>query len=505
MLRAALFLCVWLSFRAVLGQQPDSALRQRAEPIIDTLAIRAVYLEAGNQKRTDSLLSHARLSKLRDSVVISEWSISLRREIEGRFSPDALARSTDSLRMFGVTEPAIAKRTDSLLRRKADLLSEVNIKQATLQQNVNIRYADWSDAVRRKYNLDSSGVRIPSLSAPSSMLPASNLPAANVPAAPDLHISEIPTVPSLDAADFSSLGMSPELSAVGGGLTTPTTPQLAGWKDSFPPLPDAAGDMTNQVAATKELTANPSGVAEKAASNVAEVGDAVQVLDEAEQVKKQAEAAEQLKDPSALKQQASDHFAGKEAELAGAMNQMAKFKKKYSSLGSLSEVKKNNWLPKNGLKGKPFKERFRPGLNLGVRSNSDTILLDFYPNAAYRITGRLEAGLGAVYRVRVSSNPFGFDQRNPVWGFSLFAVVKTFKSIFIRLETDVTDHFKQGTTEQPSYHDWMWNFYTGVQTNFKLSRRLSGNVQMLYSFDSSLKDGFPEKLLARVGVQCSLK
>jgi len=45
----------------------------------------------------------------------------------------------------------------------------------------------------------------------------------------------------------------------------------------------------------------------------------------------------------------------------------------------------------------------------------------------------------------------------------------------------------------------------GIQTNFKLSKRLIGNVQMLYNFDSSLKDGFPEKLTARVGVQYALK
>ncbi len=52
---------------------------------------------------------------------------------------------------------------------------------------------------------------------------------------------------------------------------------------------------------------------------------------------------------------------------------------------------------------------------------------------------------------------------------------------------------------------WRWSFYTGIQTNFKISKKWTGNVQMLYNFDSSLKDGFPEKMAARVGVQYNLK
>jgi hypothetical protein len=258
----------------------------------------------------------------------------------------------------------------------------------------------------------------------------------------------------------------------------------------------------------KALAANPSEASEKLIAQVAEVNQATKQLADAEKLKKQAEmleATEQMKNPEALKAEAVNHLAGKDAELQGAVNQMAKYKKKYSSIGSLSEIPKNDWLPRNGLKGKPFKERFRPGINLGLRSNSDTVLLDLYPNASYRITGRVEAGLGGIYRMRIATDPFGLDQRFPVWGLSTFLVIKTFKSVFFRLETDGTSHVRQGSAEQPAYRDWRWSFHAGIQTNFKISKRWTGNVQMLYNFEANLKDGFPERLTGRMGVQYAIK
>lgn len=291
-------------------------------------------------------------------------------------------------------------------------------------------------------------------------------------------------------------------------MAIPSAPQLGEWQKSMPAMPEPMGEVSKHVAGVKDLTSNPSDAAEKAVKGVAEVNPATKQLSEAEKIKEQADAlkaVEQLKDPALIKEQAVNHFAGKEAVLKGAQSQMAKYKRKYSSIGSLSEIPKNDWLPRNGLKGKPFKERFRPGMSLGVTSRSDTVLLDIYPSASYRITGRLEAGLGGIYRLRVATNPFGFDQKDPVWGLALFAVVRSFRSVFIRIETDATSHTKYGTAEQPNYRDWRWSFHSGVQTNFKLSKRFTGNVQMLYNFDSSLKDGFPERLTARLGVQYSLK
>jgi hypothetical protein len=279
----------------------------------------------------------------------------------------------------------------------------------------------------------------------------------------------------------------------------------------LPELPDPMKEINGQVAGAKALKDNPGAAIEKTATNIAEVKSATSTLKEADAMKQQREAlstAGKLNSEeggAAVKKEAVNHLAGQEKTLQATMNQMAKYKKKYSSIGSLSEIPKNTWLPRNGLKGKPFKERFRMGMNLGNKGSGDTLIFDFYPNASYRITGRIEAGLSAIYRLRVTSDPFGLDQRNPVWGISSFVLLKAFKSVHLRCEVDGNSFPVSGSADRTSYRDWRWSFYTGIQTNFKISKRWTGNVQMLYGFDSNLKDGFPEKLAARTGVQYNLK
>lgn len=454
----------------------------------------------------DSLISSSKLSWLSDSISISSWSTSLKLRIESRFSDKRIATSKDSLNNLGFAEPATTKHGDSLIHQKESLLREISQKQSEIQRRISSRYTGWATALRGRYNLDSAGVKLSRSEVQSLPL----LPGSEPSPPTKANTPEVAKMPSLESSDFTSLALSPELTKVGGDLTIPSAEQLNEWKKSVPTMPTPSGMVNEKLGALKSVTKDPAATVEKAAANVSAVKEASNEIKDVEQLKTNKEllkSAEQLKYPKASladgKQQAINHFAGKEAALQGAMSQMAKYKKKYHSLGSLSEIKKDNWLPKNGLKGKPFKERFRPGLNLGFRGG-DTLLFDFYPNAAYRITGRIEAGLGAIYRLRIIQKPFGFDQREPVWGMNSFVVVKTFKAVFLRFEVDGNSFPVSASFERPSYRDWRWSLYSGIQTNFKISKRLIGNAQMMYGFDKSLKDGFPERLQARVGMQYKL-
>lgn len=459
-------------------------------------------------KHIDSIQALASVSRYRDSLKIVGWSDSLRRRIEVSYS-SKLNRQLDSLRSLNVPAEGIANFSDSLLSRKASLFVEVTAKQGSLQKKVSDRYDTWMKTVIGKHNLDSAGVRAKSLPAvadplqnlrqptippTATVIAGSNLPSGSLPA--------VPGMPTLGSIDFSSLELSPELSKAGGDLAVPSAEQLSNWDKNLPYMPDPMKQANDQLAEIRALKADPGAATEKVVGESKEVTEATKALNDAGKLKEQNEAlkmAEQMKSP----EKAVNHFAGKEAALQGAMSQMSKYKKKYHSLGSLSEIKKNDWLPHNGLKGRPFRERFRPGMNVGFKGG-DTLLFDFYPNASYRFTGRIEAGLGLIYRVRVIQNPFGFDQGDPVWGMNTFVVVKTFKAIFVRIEMDGNSFPVTTSYDKPKYRDWRWSFYSGIQTNFKISKRLIGNAQMLYSFDYSLKDKFPEQLKARVGVQYKL-
>ena len=522
MIRFGHFLTVLLLVTASHAQELDTVSIGRlgsAKDSAQSILIQKTALAQRHQAgKLDSLKALANVNRFTDSLKINGWSDSLRRKIEGRFSPQGITRKLDSLRSFNLSADRITNFSDSLLRKKEGLLGEVGGKQQALQKKVAGRYDTWLKGVRDKFNLDSAGIKppvldptltdpikgliVPNTALPNSTLPNTGIvPAANLPSG---SLPELPGIPALNTGDFSSLGLTDDLSAVGGGLALPSNYQLAGWNANMPSMPDPKKALNGQLAEVKTLTTDPGAVAEKAVRQLGELNDVTKALSEADKLKEQNEAlklAEQMKNPEGLKEQAVNHFAGQEATIQVAMSQMSKYKKKYASLGSLSEIKKNDWLPRNGLKGKPFRERFRIGLHTGFKGSGDTLLLDFYPNASYRITGRLEAGLGAIYRVRLNTEDIQFDQRNPVWGTSMFALVKTFKSVHLRFEVDGNSFPQSGPPDQPATRDWRWTFHSGIQTNFILGKQWTGNVQMLYNFDSSLKDGFPEKLALRAGVQ----
>lgn len=451
------------------------------------------------QKELDSLTRLGSVSRLRDSLKVTRWSDSLNAKINNLFSPVRVNKQLDSLKRKGTSLAKVDFYSDSLARKKDALLGEVTAKQKSLQRNLTERYEGWISKIRKRFNTDSSGLKVPSL---PSGLPSPNLPNTNMPAMPG---TDIPEIPSLNTSDFTNLPISNDLKQVGGNYTIPSTDQLNAMDLALPEYANPLNEYQSKLSDVKNELKDPGKAAEDRVSQIAEVQEldkqagAVKELQNNEAM----QAAEQLKNadsPEALLPAAVDHFAGKEAVLQASMDQMAKYKEQYSSLPDMSAVKKS-WWPHNGLKGVPFRERFRIGLNLGVKNTRDTLFLDWHPNASYRISGRFEAGLGLMYRLRVQTSPFGFDQTNPVWGMTTFVIAKTFKSVFIRVEMDGTSIPKTGGTDNSLYRDWRWSFLSGIQTNFRIASQWTGNVQMLYNFDSSLKDKFPEQLVMRLGVQ----
>ena len=113
-------------------------------------------------------------------------------------------------------------------------------------------------------------------------------------------------------------------------------------------------------------------------------------------------------------------------------------------------------------------------------------------------------GLGFLYRLRVVKTDWSLDQSHPVWGANVFGLAKIVKAISLRIELDGSSHAKQANVDGSTYRDWRWTFLTGIQSNFKISKSFTGNIQMLYNFDKSLKDVFPDRLLLRIGVQYRL-
>ncbi len=89
-----------------------------------------------------------------------------------------------------------------------------------------------------------------------------------------------------------------------------------------------------------------------------------------------------------------------------------------------------------------------------------------------------------------------------MWGLASFSTVRLFKSTRFRAELNTTSNPAPiNSVEDHGGRVWRWQFFVGVQNNFKISNSIAANVQLLYNFDKKLKDAFPERLSVRIGIQ----
>jgi hypothetical protein len=514
-------------------QQADS-IRNKAHAKLDSL------VNTPWQKKLDSLHNIGDLEKYKDSLKVVAWADSLNQKVSTTFDnkQNALQSKVDSLLVRNQPTTFIQRKIDSLQNKQQALLSEISAKQDQLQEKLNTRYKKWGgklDSLGLKtpteafakvdgINTNISGIgtnsQLNTLNPKLPIAPNVNLPSASLPntptfagasvGAPNALVPNAP-IPSLNTNDFAGLNLSKDLKNVGGKLSVPGTEQMKQWNDQLKNVSDPLKDATGKLNDAKGALKDPGQAAEEAAKQLKEVNALGKEMSNADKLMKDNEAlktAEMMKDPEKMKEEAAkqavDHFAGKEQALKQAMDQMAKIKMKVPSLESLDKLPKNYKWPKNGLKGKPFRERIRFGMNFGVQGRRDSIIVDLFPNVSYNLTGRVELGAGMIYRLRESTKTWQFDQANPVWGFNMFGTFKLFKSVRLRVETDAASYPKFGGVGEPVERKWRWTWLAGIQTEFKISQHFTGNVQMLHNFDKSLTAGFPEQLVLRFGIQYKL-
>lgn len=469
------------------------------------LQARRDSLDRSWKKRADSLSALRQYRLASDSLQVLAWVDSMRSRVNTFFSDreQQLRARIDSLRGKRKKEQRVRRQLDSLEALRLGVLNKLDSGSATLQRQLTARYERWQQ-------------RLDSLTGRFSLAGVPGMPEL-----PDLDLAtpellKLPELPALSTPDISSLQISRELEKLGVDVSLPETTRVreaVARVKAASPLPEIGKGVREVEAVVKD----PGKAAEQAVANVDAVKMATEELEKAQGALTDNEAvklAQSMKDPEALheqavelvKQQAMDHFAGKQEVLEQAMATMSKYKKKFPKLESLEALPKHPRLPRNGLKGKPFRERIRPGLYLAVRNTADTLLVDLFPSASYYITGSVEAGGGLIYRVREVKDSWRLDQQRPVWGFSGFGTFKIKQAVRWRLEADATSHPEtSGATEDTGARNWKWAWFTGVQTNFSVTGRFTGQVQMLYSFERKLKAGFPDFLVMRVGLQYRFK
>jgi len=419
-----------------------------------------------------------------DSLKVVIWADSLRQSIAKGYQDKSskLQRQIDSLRGYSLPTGKLQAKLDRLTQKQNKINSELNQKQNALQATINHRYQSYTSDLQSKLKLKSPQLNLPQtrINIPTGRLPSTNIPGIS---------TTLPKPPvGLNTTDFKSLNLSRDLKRAGGKLSIPNT-QLSQWESNVPALRQLKS-LKSQGTAYRQALKDPLVSGEKM----------IEQMDALKAVQKEIPG---MKDGASMQQQgitlAKNHFEGKEKELKSAMDQMAKYKLKYPSLPNLDEAKKHWWL-RNSLRGMRFAERFRIGVALGFRTGKDTIHFDLFPTLSYRLTGRIEAGIGGIYRMQVNTKNYTVGSNaNNQWGLSAFTVVKTFKSVYMRFEADGISRISDGS------QSWIMSYLSGIQTYFPIASRMKGNIQMLYSFDRKLKDSFPDRLVMRIGVQWRFK
>ena len=357
----------------------------------------------------------------------------------------------------------------------------------------------------------------------------------SLPLPPELQSKVSQVTSSLDKLNLSSLSS---------GITSPI--DLKGLNTSLneiipkadlngiPGLPTAEGlsDVTKNIGNVSELT---SGITDQTGALQQNASELTQSVGQVNQLDKLAESQitkiDAVKDftdvtgnlpASSLatseeeakkellnqaKEIAVDHFAGKEDVLKSAMEKISKYKQKYSSISSLSEITKR---PPNPMKDKPFVERVVPGLQFQMFQKQGNFLTDFNLYAGYRVNGRLTIGLGWNQRVAYNLDRDEFNPKARVFGPRAFGEFKLGRGFSPRAEVEVMNSavppYTTSVLADTRSREWIVSGLVGIKKEYRFYKNIKGTttimINVLHPYN---KSPYPDWVNMRFGFEFPLK
>jgi len=176
-----------------------------------------------------------------------------------------------------------------------------------------------------------------------------------------------------------------------------------------------------------------------------------------------------------------DPFAGQEAKLKNGIAQLDKLKMKYKSIPD------SRYLPKrvpNEMKGKPFRERIIPGTSLQFYKG-DNFAIDFSPYVSYKLSKRFRPGVGVTFREEFNKKS-PFLKKQGVYGYRIMNDFRWFGNFYLHTEGEWL-HFTEEANARYKFPadeeegPWHFRLNTGLFKTYKISKRLDGQMQILYN------------------------
>lgn len=198
---------------------------------------------------------------------------------------------------------------------------------------------------------------------------------------------------------------------------------------------------------------------------------------------------------------AKEHFAGKFDQVDNAMSNMSKLKKKYSSVQSIKNLPKHK---PNEMRVKPFVERLVPAFNLQLMQRN-VWMLDANPSLGYRFNPRFSTGIGWVQRwgYNFDSNEYAYEER--MYGPRVYGEYELKQGFAIKLEADYVNALVRTLFDDPIGREWVGNLKAGIKKQYRISKKINGNIQALYNvIDPDKRSPYP-RFNIRIGFDFGLK
>jgi hypothetical protein len=421
---------------------------------------------------------------------------------------DSLKLRLDSLKNGGPIKDI--KKAEAKL---AEMQLKVGSKVAGVEQRINENTEMFS-----AQGLDVPTVNLPGTDLTKLNVPALNVPGGSMPNQPQLNmgnglnlpgaelpVGNMPTIntPNLDVGDLAdeAKGKLPELNtdAIKGmgkikdlkeeiGKVGEVGNEIKGYQEDLKKIREGKLDELNQLpqeAEAKAMELAGDEFAQRAAM--------------LEKWKADPAYAKELALNEA-KEQAINHFAGKEQELMAAMEQLSKLKSKYSDAEGVLDLFKKRQRP---LAGKTFVERLMPGINIQVQSGSN-VWMDFNPYIGYQISRKFMAGAGWNERLSVNFKQLSVVTTERIFGPRTYVEFKAKENLVLKVESEwmhasVHTPMQVFRGESPS-RQWVWSTFGGIKNVFNLSKKWKGHVEILYNlYNPEKRSPYSSNLNVRFG------
>lgn len=188
-------------------------------------------------------------------------------------------------------------------------------------------------------------------------------------------------------------------------------------------------------------------------------------------------------------------------QINGAASQIDALRNKINELGGMKDQDMPDFTP-NAQRTRSFLKRLEFGTNLQFGGHTDLLpaYSDIGMQAGYKLNDKWSAGIGLGYRLGLGKGWKDIQLTSESIGFRTYLKSKLKKKFYVQggAEWNYMTRF-DSIDELKDVNAWQTRALLGVGKTYRVSKKLSGNVQLLYDFLHNRHKPVTQPLLFRIG------